>query len=136
VTIQKIDYPNNGGMSRGENLPPRIETGAVQFGDDWPGYFVRGDGAMNLAMQINTIERALGLFNSNHMTKQEFLNLVWLPMMEVSGLKQSILGGGTIVGMDTTALQDGSDWREFPQADEPRHDHELPSEDHKLESED
>ena len=22
---------------------PRVETGAVQFGDDWPGLFIRGD---------------------------------------------------------------------------------------------
>jgi hypothetical protein len=25
---------------------PRIETGAIQFGDDWPGLFIRGDEAI------------------------------------------------------------------------------------------
>lgn len=24
---------------------PRVETGPVQFGDDWPGVFIRGDDA-------------------------------------------------------------------------------------------
>lgn len=26
----------------------RVETGAIQFGDDWPGLFVRGDGCAAL----------------------------------------------------------------------------------------
>ena len=38
---------------------PRVETGAVQFGDDWPGLFIRGDNAFALAMHIDAIERAL-----------------------------------------------------------------------------
>lgn len=25
------------------HLPERIETGALQIGDDWPGLFIRGD---------------------------------------------------------------------------------------------
>ena len=29
---------------------PRMETGPVQFGDDWPGVFFRGDEALALAM--------------------------------------------------------------------------------------
>jgi hypothetical protein len=39
-------------------LPPdvvRVETGAVQFGDDWPGLFVRGDNAMGLLLSIRTL---------------------------------------------------------------------------------
>jgi len=28
----------------------RIETGSVQFGDDWPGVFIRGDNAAYYAM--------------------------------------------------------------------------------------
>lgn len=35
---------------------PRAETGAMQFGDDWPGVFIRGDNAMFYA---TVIERAL-----------------------------------------------------------------------------
>jgi hypothetical protein len=28
---------------------PRVETGPVQFGDDWPGTFIRGDDAAYFA---------------------------------------------------------------------------------------
>jgi hypothetical protein len=37
---------------------PRVETGAVQFGDDWPGLFVRGDNARSLR---DWIRRLAGL---------------------------------------------------------------------------
>jgi len=30
----------------------RVETGPVQFGDDWPGYFIRGDNAFAIRMAI------------------------------------------------------------------------------------
>ena len=30
----------------------RVETGATQFGDDWPGVFIRGDNAFAYAMYI------------------------------------------------------------------------------------
>lgn len=29
----------------------RVESGAVQFGDDWPSYHLRGDEAFNFVMQ-------------------------------------------------------------------------------------
>lgn len=38
--IQKIYYVNE---------PTRVETGPVQFNDDWPGVFIRGDNALYLA---------------------------------------------------------------------------------------
>ena len=33
----------------------RVETGAVKFGDDWPGLFVRGDDAFQLAQAIKDV---------------------------------------------------------------------------------
>jgi hypothetical protein len=33
----------------------RVETGPVQFGDDWPGYFIRGDNAFALRLAIANI---------------------------------------------------------------------------------
>ena len=30
----------------------RVETGAVQFGEDWPGIFIRGDNAISYAMYL------------------------------------------------------------------------------------
>ncbi len=32
--------------------PGRVETGPVQFGDDWPGVFIRGDRAGWLALKL------------------------------------------------------------------------------------
>src|SRR5436190_7266395 len=46
-------------------LPPpeaergRVETGAVQFGDDYPGYFIRGDDCAALVMFWDVIAKAL-----------------------------------------------------------------------------
>jgi len=31
----------------------RVETGPVQFGDDWPGLFIRGDHALYLASVLD-----------------------------------------------------------------------------------
>ena len=33
----------------------RVETGAVQFGDDWPGLFIRGDEAVDVSLQIKAV---------------------------------------------------------------------------------
>jgi hypothetical protein len=30
----------------------RVETGPMQFGDDWPGVFIRGDEALFMAQHI------------------------------------------------------------------------------------
>lgn len=36
----------------------RVETGPVQFGDDWPGIFIRGDNAFGYAMELqNAMEQ-------------------------------------------------------------------------------
>jgi hypothetical protein len=33
----------------------RVETGAVRFGDDWPGLFIRGDDAFYLALALKKV---------------------------------------------------------------------------------
>lgn len=33
----------------------RVESGPVQFGDDWPGIFLRGDHALYIAFSLKTI---------------------------------------------------------------------------------
>ncbi|HKZ77892.1 MAG TPA: hypothetical protein VJ124_06170 [Pyrinomonadaceae bacterium] len=33
----------------------RVETGAVKFGDDWPGLFIRGDNTITLRRRINDL---------------------------------------------------------------------------------
>jgi hypothetical protein len=34
---------------------PRVETGPTQFGEDWPGVFIRGDNAMHFAMHLRNL---------------------------------------------------------------------------------
>lgn len=33
----------------------RVETGVIQFGDDWPGLFIRGDNALGLSLAIEAV---------------------------------------------------------------------------------
>lgn len=37
----------------------RVETGSVQFGDDWPGIFIRGDNAAWYAMNLQEIVKKI-----------------------------------------------------------------------------
>jgi hypothetical protein len=39
-------------MRRLNEQSPRVETGTVRFGDDWPGVFIRGDDARALAQVL------------------------------------------------------------------------------------
>lgn len=34
---------------------PRVETGAIQIGDDWPGLFVRGDDCFGYALHLEQV---------------------------------------------------------------------------------
>jgi len=36
-------------------VEPRVETGPIQFGDDWPGTFIRGDNAFAYAMYLEIV---------------------------------------------------------------------------------
>jgi hypothetical protein len=48
-----------GGM-RPDGDAPRVETGAVQFGGDWPGLFLRGDDATFLMVAIRGLLEHVG----------------------------------------------------------------------------
>lgn len=38
-----------------EDNNTRVETGIVQFGNDWPGVFIRGDNAMGYALSLENL---------------------------------------------------------------------------------
>lgn len=38
-----------------ETIPTRAETGVMQFGNDWPGYFIRGDNAFAASLALYTL---------------------------------------------------------------------------------
>lgn len=44
--VRLLPTPEDGG---------RVETGPVQFGDDWPGLFIRGDNAAHDAMLLHAV---------------------------------------------------------------------------------
>lgn len=43
----------------------RPETGTIQFGNDWPGVFIRGDNAMMYAQTLNITLHLLDLNSDN-----------------------------------------------------------------------
>lgn len=54
--LRHFQVPNAGPLQRIVRLLPatdkRVETGPIRFGDDWPGYFIRGDNAAGDAVLI------------------------------------------------------------------------------------
>ena len=42
-----------------EALECRPETGPMQFGDDWPGVFIRGDNALFFAMAVRRVAETI-----------------------------------------------------------------------------
>ena len=86
MEVQKIDYPNCGGPSP-DGDAPRIETGPVQFGNDWPGLFIRGDNAFALAMHISELCQ---LWESSKKGRQ-FTDMIDFRMKELKELSETIL---------------------------------------------
>lgn len=69
-------------------LSGRVETGPVQFGDDWPGLFIRGDNAFGMKMVIDSAITQLDMTNpAAHLTK-----------IQLEGISQTL--GGCIVTPD------------------------------------
>jgi len=52
---------------------PRVETGAVQFGDDWPGIFIRGDNAFHFAVHLNDLLKKAELKTPKNV--EDFVNI-------------------------------------------------------------
>lgn len=46
MALRKLPAPQEG---------HRVETGVVQFGDDWPGVFIRGDDAFHFMLALNQV---------------------------------------------------------------------------------
>ncbi|GEM_PF-4011619 len=53
--VRKLKAPDDG--------QGRVETGAVQFGDDWNGLFIRGDNAIGLRGSILTLLEYLNQYH-------------------------------------------------------------------------
>ena len=46
---------DNHGSTQDIKWKPRAETGVMQFEDDWPGVFIRGDNAAYFAMSLRNV---------------------------------------------------------------------------------
>jgi len=57
--MMKKDIQNHSFVRHLPREEKRVETGAIQFGDDWRGYFLRGDAALNIAMQIGILQEEI-----------------------------------------------------------------------------
>jgi len=55
----------------------RVETGAVQFGDDWPGVFIRGDTALFFSIALRQA--------AHRLTEKE-----WLIVSQLIGLAETL----------------------------------------------
>lgn len=61
----------------------RIETGPVQFGEDWPGTFIRGDNAFGYAMYLRT---ALDFMDK----QQDLKGMDWISVVSLRGLVRDL----------------------------------------------
>ena len=57
----------------------RVETGAIQFGDDWPGYFIRGDNVATLLMYMDDYKKGNTITDTCFESMMEDLKsaLIW-----------------------------------------------------------
>ncbi len=55
INVTKLPLPKD--MSR-------MESGVIQFGDDWPGIFVRGDDALYTAINLSEVTKLIEKQNS------------------------------------------------------------------------
>jgi hypothetical protein len=63
---------------------PRVETGALQFGDDWPGLFIRGDNAYALMFLI----RRMAVLLADH------------PDTDVADAMENLMGYAEMIAQD------------------------------------
>ena len=58
-TLERMDEAQKIQLLPASPNLPRVETGAVQFGDDHPGLFIRGDNAVHLMIMIQDLDQRL-----------------------------------------------------------------------------
>jgi hypothetical protein len=56
--------------------PERVPTGAVQFNDDWPGLFIRGDDALTLMLELKDVLKTLAEQNDQQCQTYFIRNIV------------------------------------------------------------
>lgn len=87
----------------------RVETGPVQFGDDWPGIFIRGDNALWLCRCIDATLLALK-------AKPPEDGADWIAVAGLQGLRNTLAGcdltGSTAPNAGVPGARETSDGKE------------------------
>jgi hypothetical protein len=60
---ETVDEPRVAKLPAPQQLR-RVETGAVQFGEDWPGLFIRGDEANAIMFSIRHLQERIAIPNN------------------------------------------------------------------------
>jgi len=71
----------------------RVETGVVRFGEDWPGYFLRGDDALSLQARLARVRQyfeALGEEKLCDVMRQPLGDLVIEALARLSEFEQDL----------------------------------------------
>lgn len=80
--IRRLDY-----------VEPRVETGPVQFGDDWPGVFIRGDNAFFYCMALRRAVSQLGDRDLDGLMLKGLADL--LSSSDLTGISRSSFGSSS-----------------------------------------
>jgi len=68
----------------------RVETGTIQFGDDWPGVFIRGDSCMHYAQVIGLLIEQYGIISPMICTVMKDLSELLNPNASNTNLEDGI----------------------------------------------
>jgi hypothetical protein len=84
----------------------RVETGAVQFtypdgNEDWNGYFIRGDNAFHIALEIGSLEAALE--KAMDSLPPDVRDQIQWHLHTLTGLKNDIMGNTIVQKQETVA---------------------------------
>lgn len=60
----------------------RVETGVVQFGEDWPGVFIRGDNALGYALALEAALEAAALGSA--LALESRIRVTSRPLMDIT----------------------------------------------------
>jgi hypothetical protein len=72
----------------------RVESGPIQFGNDWPGFFMRGDDAFSHSMNISTVWNHLKqLYGDQKMPMDLYFAMLQLASFSDDVQTQVICGG-------------------------------------------
>lgn len=68
----------------------RVETGAVQVNDDWPGYFIRGDNCMYFTLILSNILSKYREMKGDKLDPNEFITISNLESI-IKDMKENVI---------------------------------------------